>query len=246
MRSIPKRLRNEPLIEVIWQAQFEAENAGELLPGVLFDALRKARPDVRMQRLPTADLPAVLTRADPNLRFVTKIRMEVEGEPFIWQVGDRTIVLNCRKPYVGWERFQPAIKEFIDIVERSGVVPKPSRHSLRYLDLLRLDPPPDLSALRLHLQLGGYAIDHHRLTLRVEIPDGECDHVVQVITPANSNLPEGQVTGTLVDLETAPSASPSGWDDARGQLELLHTKSKELFFYHVLSDKALGQLQPEY
>lgn len=41
MSPMPKRLLKEPLIEVIWQAQFDDTNAGDLLPGVLFTELKK-------------------------------------------------------------------------------------------------------------------------------------------------------------------------------------------------------------
>lgn len=246
MTPIPTRLRKGPLIEAIWQARFDATNAGELLPGVLFAALRESHPGVQMQRLPAADIPAVLTQADPNLRYVTKIRMEVPGEPIIWQTGDRLVALNCRTPYVGWATFKGAIEAFIKIIDASGLVPSPQRHSLHYLDLLTLDPPPDLSALKLSMQLGDHKVDRHGLRLRVELPDDDCTHTVQIVTPADGNLPSGKVTGTLVDMETAPNTAPNGWDSVREQLEELHTKSKDLFFRQILTDSAIERMEPEY
>jgi len=246
MTPIPTRLRKGPLIEAIWQAQFDAANAGDLLPGVLFAALRGSHPGVQMQRLPAADIPAVLTQADPNLRYVTKIRMEVPGEPLIWQAGDRVVALNCRQPYVGWPEFKGAIEAFIKIIDASGLVPSPLGHSLRYLDLLTLDQPLDLSALKLSMQLGDHKVNRHGLRVRVELPDDDCTHTVQIVTPADSNLPSGKVTGTLVDMETAPSTPPNSWDSVREQLEILHTKSKDLFFRQILTDSAIERMEPEY
>ena len=246
MTPIPTRLRNGPLIEAFWQARFDAANAGELLPGVLFEALRKSHPGIQMQRLPAADIPAVLSRADPNLRYVTKIRMEVAGEPLVWQTGDRLVTLNCRKPYVGWATFKGAIEAFIGIIDASGLVPSPQRHSLHYLDLLTLDPPQDLSALKLSMQLGDHKVNRHSLRLRVELPDDDCTHTVQIVTPADGNLPDGRVTGTLVDIETAPNAAPNGWDSVRQQLEELHTKCKDIFFRQILTDTAIERMEPEY
>lgn len=243
---MPKRLLKEPLIEVIWQAQFDDANAGELLPGVLFTELRNLHPALAMQRLPAADIPAPLRKIDLNLQHAAKLRMEEPSGSFIWQVGDRLVSLNCKKPYVGWGTFKPEIERFIKIIEESGLVTALTRHSLRYLDLFTLDDPPDLSALNLKLVLGGHELDHHNLSMRVEIPDGDYVHNVQIATPAKANLPGGQLTGTLVDMEIVPSTTPNSWNGVRAQLEDLHGKSKDLFFHHVLSEQALKKLEPEY
>lgn|SRR5574337_16275 len=199
-----------------------------------------------MQRLPAADIPASLRKIDPNLQHVTRLRMEEPSGSFIWQVGDRVVSINCKKPYVGWDAFKLEIERFIKIIEESGLVTSLTRHSLRYLDLFTLDDPPDLSALNLRLALGGHELDHHNLNMRVEIPDGDCIHNVQIATPAKANLPQGQLTGTLLDVETVPGSSPDRWDSVRAQLDDLHSKSKDLFFHHVLSERALKELEPEY
>lgn len=42
--TYPKRLKKEPLIEVIWQMQFENEqigNVGDILVGILFANIKK-------------------------------------------------------------------------------------------------------------------------------------------------------------------------------------------------------------
>lgn len=246
MNPVPKRLRNEPLIEVIWQAQFDDPNAGDLLPGVLFTQLKEQHRALEMRKLPAADIPAAILRSDPNLQYATKLRMEEPDGPFIWQVGDRVVSLNCRKPYVGWGDFRPTIEKFIAIIEASGLVTGLKRHSLRYLDLFTLDDPPSLSALKLTVALGDHELDHHNFRMRVELPDGDYTHNVQIATPAKTNLPEGQVTGTLVDMETVPNRPPKDWQEARSQLEGLHDKSKELFFRHVVAGETLKKLEPEY
>lgn len=246
MTPIPKRLKKEPLIEVIWQAQFDAPNAGDLLPGVLFETLRKSYSPIQMRRLPTADIPAILTQADPNLRYLTKIRIEAEGRPYIWQVGDRSVAINCRKPYVGWPKFKAAIEDFIEIIASSHLVPNLERHSLRYLDLLTLDPAPNISAVKLSMRIGSHEIKENNLRLRVEIPDIGCTHIVQIVSPAEGILPEGKITGTLIDLETAHDAPQTDWDGVRSQLDELHARSKELFFRHILANDALEKMEPEY
>ncbi len=246
MDLIPCRLRNEPLIEAIWQVQFDSPGAGDILPGVIYAALRRECPAIRFQRLPAADIPASAARLDQNLRLAAKFRLEVPDEPFLWQVGDIIVTLNCRRPYAGWQRLQTKIFELIEIIEGSGLVPQPLQHSLRYIDLLTLDQPPDLSAVQLVMRLGEVPLTKIPLQLRLELHYEGCLHIVQVATPAHVVLPGGGTQGSVIDIETFPSAAPATWDGVRSQLGGMHESSKRLFFKQVLTEQAIQQLQPEY
>jgi len=246
MKALPKRLKKEPIIEAIWQAQFEGnQGVGDVLPGILFTELRKSYPGLQLRRLPSADIPAVIAEVDPNLRFTPKMLMEEPGGSFIWQVGDRVITLNCRRPYVGWTRFKDAAIALSRIVESSGLVAQPQRHSLRYIDLLTEELADDLSALRVAMNVGDLAI-RNRVQMRVEIPDADCLHVVQIATGAQVNLSGSQMTGTVVDLETSPAKPTGDWSTVREQLDVLHDLSKALFFRQILTEESILKLDPEY
>ena len=246
---IPKRLRQEPLIETIWQVQFESapnRPLGDILPGVLFTALRTRQTDLQLNRLPLADVPAAVAALDPNLRHAAKYRIEAPGWPFLFHIGDRVITINCRRPYVGWGDFKPQIIELIKILEDSGLIPEPRQHSLRYIDLMTIDATPTLASLRLTLAIGEHRIDSHPLQLRVELPDQGCIHVLQVVTPAQVHLPDGDKHGTLIDLETIAVLSLNNWSAVRDGLGTLHDCTKALFFGQVLSQDAIDRMEPEY
>lgn len=249
MNAVPKRLKKEPLIEAIWQIQFEPQPglpAGDLLPGILFPELKNDHHDLKLSRLPTADIPAPLMQVDPNLKFAAKYRMDQSGSPFVFQVGDRVLTVNCRRPYAGWHAFKEQVFKVISITEKSNLVPQPLRHSLRYLDLIDLDPAPDLSALQLALRIGGQEIQNRPIRLRVELPDEGCMHVVQVGTPTQINLPEGPRTGTMLDIETSSTEESPDWTAVREQTDILHAKSKAIFFEKLLTANATARLEPEY
>jgi uncharacterized protein (TIGR04255 family) len=249
MNKIPKRLKKEPLIEAIWQAQFEPKEGlpvGDLLPGILYSALKAEYPNLQLHRLPTADIPAPVAQLDPNLRFSAKYRMEEPGSPFLFQVGDRIVTMNCRKPYTGWSAFKERILKLLDVIESSGLVPVPGRHSLRYIDLLILDPAPDLKALQIQFQIGQWNLQNRPLQMRVEIPDEDCNHVVQIATPAEANLPEGRLKGSVIDLETVSSSMTSSWQDVRAQIDLIHVRSKAVFYQQLLTAEAIALMEPEY
>jgi uncharacterized protein (TIGR04255 family) len=248
MTAIPKRLKKEPLIEAIWQIQFEPapnQPVGDILPGVLYFALQKKLPGLLLQRLPIADIPVAFAQADPNLRFSVKYRMEEPGQPFLFQTGDRAITVNCRRPYSGWEVFKEKILLLIDLVKLSGLVPQPQRHSLRYIDLLTLDQAPDLKALQLALRLGGQDIHTLPLQMRLELPDDGFTNVVQIATPAEAGFPEGMQKGSIVDIETFVTMPSNNWDALKDQVDLLHERSKALFFQRLLTPEAIARLEPE-
>lgn len=245
MDILPKRLKKEPLIEVIWQIQFEGEQGiGEVLSGVLFTELKKSHSTLQFRRLPTADIPEPIAQMDPHLRFATKILMEEPTGSLVWQVGERVITLNCRKPYVGWDRFKEAVLHLTQLVESSGLIPNPQRHSLRYIDLLRDELATDLGTLRLAIKLGDHPIKD-RVQMRLEIPDDDCLHVLQIATAVQVNLPSEQATGTIIDLETQPLNAPGNWEILRSQLDSLHERSKTLFFHQILTDETIQKLEPE-
>jgi|DewCreStandDraft_5_1066085.scaffolds.fasta_scaffold01204_21 uncharacterized protein (TIGR04255 family) len=103
---IPRRLRREPLIEAIWQAVFEKLPVpGDFLAGILYAELGQGRQDWQSQRLPTADIPAAVAEQNPHLRYAAKYRIEVPGEPVLYQVGDRIVSVHCLRPYIGGPPF---------------------------------------------------------------------------------------------------------------------------------------------
>lgn len=82
--------------------------------------------------------------------------------------------------------------------------------------------------------------------MRVEVSDGEYNHVVQIATPAEANLPEGKAQGSVIDLETFSRSRPSNWQDVRAQIDLIHTRSKEVFYQQLLAADAITLMEPEY
>lgn len=248
-QRIPKRLGKEPLIEAIWQVQFEpAENqpVAEILPGILFTALRGDKPNLRLNRLLAAEIPPFVAQNDPNLRLAAKYRIESPDSPFLFQVGDRIVTVNCQKPYSGWKEFKNQVLRLAKVLNDSGMIVEPRQHSLRYVDLITLEQPPSLSFLRMSLTIGNQSVQERPLQLRVEFPDEGCQHVLQIVTPVQVRLPEGQEAGALIDLETHGSLTEKTLSDLNDDLETLHSASKKLFFTQVLTKQAIEKMDPEY
>jgi uncharacterized protein (TIGR04255 family) len=248
-KPIPKRLRREPLVEAVWQVRFvpaPGQWLGDVLPGLLFGLLGLNARGYQLQRLPLADMPSTVANHDPALRHAVKYRIESPGEPLLYQVGDRVLTLNCRRPYVGWSRFKAAVCELVERLQHSGMLPPPEWQSLRYIDLLSLDDPPSLEGLRLKMSVGDHAVHRQPAQVRVEMPDGACTHILQVATPATATIDRALSVGTLIDLETLPLAQPVDWQGVVDGLEPLHAASKTLFFRQILTPDMIDRLDPEY
>lgn len=244
--AIPKRLRREPLIEAIWQCVFDnitVSSVGELLLGILYGHLRRRGGECQVQPLPAVQIPPFVAQEDPVLRYAVKHRLEVKGDPIVYQVGDRVVSVNCRRPYVGWEKFRDEILGAAQLIQETLPSVMPSQHALRYLDVLSAD---DLEQLRLKIAVGDQTVVREPLHLRVDLPYKGFRHVLQVVYPTEVQLPAGMpMRGTLIDLETK-AAGAGNWSGLKEELEKLHDASKAMFFEQVLSDELIQRLEPEY
>lgn len=247
--AIPKRLRREPLVEAIWQVIFEdpaKPSPGELMLGILYSHLREKGTEWEVRRLPTAEIPPFVLERDHNLRYAVKFRLESPRTSILYQVGDRVVSVNCRRPYVGWNEFRRCILEVADLIQKMLPWAGPLQHSLRYLDIFPRDLVKGLDRLGLQLSLGGEPIVSQPLHLRVVISYHGCEHILQVFYPADIQLPDGsKVSGTLTDLETYIEPPNRGIELSR-ELDTLHDATMAMFFERVLTPELIRELEPEY
>lgn len=247
-RRIPKRLKKEPLLEAVWEIRFGANSdvsVGEMLPGMLYQSLRERYPVT--VRLPVADIPRPIAQQDKNLRYVPVVRMEGPLEaPFAIQVGDRMVSLNKRRPYSGWDEFSKRISELAQLLHSTGLIQKPERFSLKYIDLIELDTPPSLASLQVSLSAAGRDLGNRPVQLRTEINDDPFIHILQVASPVDVVIDgKDRLQGTLVDIDTIHPAADDFWSTLDQGLNEAHDRSKRLFI-DLLTDDALASLEPVY
>ena len=248
-RRIPKRLNMEPLLEAVWEIRFNTDSGvsvGEMLPGMLYNVLREQYPTI--VRLPVADIPRPIAQQDEVLRYVPKIRMESpNGMPFAIQVGDRVVSLNNRRPYSGWVEFSKRIRELAQLLNSTGLIQKPERYSLKYTDLIELDPPPSLASLQVSFMAAGHDLGNRPVQLRTEIKDDPFIQILQVASPVEVIIGNNKERhqGTLVDIDTIQIVTSNFWRTLDTGLNDAHDRSKRLFM-DLLTDDALARLEPVY
>ena len=245
--QIPVRLQKEPLLEAVWEIRFAAERdvpTGDVLPGVLYQAVHETYP--LSLRLAAADIPRLIAQQDESLRYLPTMRLESPDAPFAVQIGPRVVTVNCRRPYAGWAAFSARVRVILNLLKTSGLVARAERFSLRYIDLLELDPQPSLASLDVSLRLGGYDLSRQPVQVRTEIADGPFTQVLQVATPVDVTDAQGQrLQGTLVDIDTVHLLGEASWELIDERLDAAHDASKRLFF-GLLTQDAVERLGPVY
>lgn len=246
VKKMPLKLKREPLLEALWEVRFATTSPPvmDLLPGLLYKAFRS--DDWHLVRLPIADIPPPIVEQDSVLRYMPKIRLENNG--YAIQVGDRVVSLSYRRPYPGWEAFSQKIRDLIGVLRDTNLIERLERFSFKYINLVELTQPPDLTCLDVALRLGKYDLNTLPLQLRTEIRDDNFVQIIQIISPAEVSLP-GEVSrlcGVLLDIDTIRTMLPNeSWPDIEEHLEDLHLASKRTFF-HLLTSETIARLEPEY
>ncbi len=245
-RNIPIRLKKEPLIEAVWEVRFTVAkpSAAELLPGLIYQFLHERYPNT--VRLPVADIPAPIQETDPRLRYMPKIRLE--GGNQCVQIGEHVLSLSCRRPYSGWSNFASDIRNLINVADGTKLIERLERFSLKYIDLIELEQPPDLSCLNMTLKLGGKEISALPVQLKTEIREDSLIHIVQIISPAEVIIPGDpqKHVGVLLDIDSINVFQEKGtWQEVDALLEEVHSSSKRMFF-NLLTNETIEKLEPEY
>jgi len=244
-KSVPKRLKKEPLLEAVWEIRFtsDRESVAELLPGLIYKAIGAEYP--KIERLPAANLPSALIQQDAKLRYVPTVRLE--GIPYSIQIGEHVVSLSCRRPYTGWGKFEPKIMELAEILKETSLLNRPERFSLKYIDIISLGHSPSLKLLEILVKLDTLELTTDLVQLRTELHENGFIHIVQIISPGQAVLSTGErFEGVLLDIDTIYQQEVSEfWSDFREQLNRAHQLNKILFF-RLLTNETIEKLEPEY
>jgi len=241
-KPVPKKLKNDAIVEAIFEMRFDTS----IIPEILFGRLADYGPwkNLRQGRLPSYEIPLPIRQADPNLRFQPVF--ELTGDHRTIRVGPQVISYHRVAPYIGWQRFlQELIETITGVFEKAnGLIVR--RLGLRYLNALR----PDLHGIR----------SVSDLDLKIEVASRPVVGNVNI----NFTVDPGAATGCTVRIATRefvygalpPNTSvyvdvdvftPEGFEaDERNAVVAwvteAHSKEKEQFF-RLLTDESIDKLE---
>ena len=245
--KLPSKLQDELLVEAVFEIRFqESGQTADVLSDSLY---KKLRGNTKLIRLPTADLSKPTRDADPSLRYSPVVRLD--WEQFGIAIGDRSLIISYKLPYIGWNNFKLGILKIIDIVKEIEVIGLVERYSVKYVNLIQAQTISEqIKKIRMTIKIGNDAINDENMWIRVEQRENEILHILQVITGALVTL-QGQeeVFGVIVDVDSIRVVDNLDFvqftESLPDSLETLRQSNKRKFFT-CLTNEAIRERGPIY
>lgn len=245
--TLPKRLRKEPLLDALFECRFSTSfPISNILPGILFSEFEGEK---KLERLPQSEIPEVIRNNDPNFQYIPFVRIRLQNYSFL--IGDRSMAVACNLPYKGWNDFKSTIIRIIAVLNKSGLIEKVIRYSIKYVDLIQSSDPTDqVNLANLSLKIGSHTLTSEPYQVRMEIPVDEFINIVQIISRTKvTMLDKSEREGVVIDIDTIKDTGGIPVEQLEQELdsvlERIHRVSKETFF-DCLTQETLLRLEPEY
>jgi len=241
MPRIPRKLKNDPIVEALFEVRFASDQIPEVVLGKL--ASRDCWTDYKTVRLALADIPAAIRDNDPNLVYQPLWQLQANDGKRVIKSGPRVFSYHVLQPYPGWAVFEPELVSATDFL--FGILGPLTvmRYGFRYINVLtkdhfvtslanlnfgvRLADAPVTWPINLNYQRGHSS--HHRVMVRVAPKE-----FVQ-------NPTEG--LGALIDIDVfTPTDFKSDGSDKIKWVGEAHKFLKEEFFT-LLPDALIDRLE---
>lgn len=234
---VPKKLRDDAIVEAICLLQFQPSELPEVIIGRLSDESKWK--GFTPNRLPLADIPAPVRHSDLNLKFQPIFALRNGDGSRVVQIGENVISYHLVgvKNYCGWEKFKTELSSAFETLFEKLSKPEVKKISFRYINAIVSNRHliSDVHQLDLDVRVGNVKLDgpinlnyivanpSHVTTTRIAHPN-----FVQVIQ--GGTLPSG--TSAVVDVEvtTHEKFSAFGLSEVMGWIEVAHSREKEAFF----------------
>jgi uncharacterized protein (TIGR04255 family) len=243
---LPKKLKDDAIVEVAFEIRFDAE---AIVPEVALGRLADT-PDwhgFSQRRLPTADLPPAVRRADPNLRHLATIELVAPNGDRRVGIGPQNLSFTRAAPYPGWDgKFGVEVEGIVDILFKTIPKPAVTRLGLRYVNALRstLHGIAGIESLNLRVSLGPEVLTQ-KLNLNYTVPvltDSSCTVRIASADLAGGNIPEG--TTVIADLDVYTNDGYSTGDSAKVKAWCADAHDAEkLLFFRLLNQATIDRLR---
>ena len=246
-KPVPKKLKNDAIVEAIFEIRFSMST----IPEVLIGRISEYAPwsGFKQTTLPISQFPAALRQADPNLRYQPVFAMIDEGQKRAVRIGTNAVSYSRGMPYVGWKVFKTELEEVIaGVFEKTNDL-RVERLGLRYLNALRHDLHGIQSIADLALRI---EIADERITGNANVNltfDGNSDTACTVRV-ATTDFVQGQIPpGTSVYVDVDVFTNEVGFETTdeefvRKWIEKAHSREK-LQFFRLLTRPTIESLREE-
>jgi len=243
MTKLPSELKNDTIVEAIFELRFEPNPPNEAVFGVIYPIVMTKFPEMKPISLPLLQLPDAVRNSDIQFRYQPLNRLQGDGMSI--NIGPRVISFSAVKPYVGWSKWKPSIMEILNNLSDVKLIKNAERTGLRYLNFIQGDVFP---LIRTEVKIIDSSIKPLSTTVRAEIQEGEYIKALQLANNASINEKGQAKNGSLIDIDIGRNKKISDYDfkiNLETILNKSHTMAKQLFF-EILKDDFLDKLGPVY
>lgn len=240
MTRIPRKLKSDPIVEALFEVQFESTEISEVVVGKLASCEMWA--DFTSTRLPLAEMPATMRDQDPSLSRQPILQLESGGRAV--KIGPRVLSYHARKPYPGWSIFEPELMQttdhLFDCLKNVAI----SRLGFRYINVLTAEHfVTDSRDLNLKVELAGQTLTCP-WNLNFERKHGDEHYaIVRIASKELVNSPsEGLNLLIDIDLKTPTGNMPIEQKSVQAWIKAAHDFEKYEFFT-TLPDTLIDQLE---
>lgn len=235
MNTLPSKLKDDAIVEALCQIQFVSEDLPEVIIGRATDFWVKS--GYVAERLPIADIPAPIRKADPNLRFQPTIQLREKQGPNLIRIGEQAISFHVagEHKYPGWNSFRVQLNGVIEALFSNLTTNiSVNKIGLRYINAIVQDRHfiKDIHELEFEVSVGG-----KQLTGPVNLNFNVSEGTAHIVTTrlAHGSFVQGTLparTSAVIDVEvsTANEFLAKSASDVMSWIEDAHTFEKTAFF----------------
>jgi uncharacterized protein (TIGR04255 family) len=241
MARIPRKLKDDPIVEALFELRFTSSEISEVVVGKL--ASWEQWKHFGTQRLPVADIPATMREQDPNLALQPVLQLQQKDGKRIAKIGPRVFSYHALPPYPGWAVFEP---ELISCIEHlfstlNGVTA--TRFGFRYLNVLtKSHLIESLRDLNFGIRLADEALTCPVNLNYQRIWTPNHNSVVRIASKEFVQNPAENLTA-LVDVDIfTPEQFKSSGSEAHGWISEAHEILKKEFF-NLLPEAIIDKLE---
>ncbi|HVP46883.1 MAG TPA: TIGR04255 family protein [Bryobacteraceae bacterium] len=241
-KLVPKKLKNDAIVEAILEVRFDTTT----IPEILFGRLADYEPwkELSQRRLPAYDIPATLRQVDPNLRF--QAVFELSGEQRAVRIGPQVVSYHRTVPYIGWERFWPELQQTITGLFETANGLIIHRLGLRYLNALRSDLHgiASISDLDLEIKVASeWVTGYVNLNFTIDVAsNAACMVRIATTEFVQGKLPPNTSVYVDVDVFTKDGFETRERETVESWVTAAHDSEKEQFF-RLLTDRSIEALK---
>ena len=205
MVRLPKTLERDPLIDAIFEVRLiDAPQLADILPGFLLHHF-EPKTQIKITRLPTAEIPFPMRKEDANLQFAPTQRIDIDR--FSILVGDQNIQIGSSKAlYAEWPVFKPFILKVMSQVSKIRQFGTINRYSIKFVNLIQAPTYQEqIKKISMDVKLGNLRVGSEHFRFEVHHHEKDATHILSIVNGAEGQIDGKDVSGVLVNIDSIRS-----------------------------------------